>query len=740
MRRAFAIVVGFSTIVFGVVAVASAIGHGPAGFLLAASILWSSATFLADVFLGDAPAPPEPAEGPVSLTSVVRLGHERAEVAQMNIAIAAQQGPTVVVAVHRPDLDEVVDPPSVRTYVGETFEEALHTAAGEIDTDAVLITSAGTIPVRPAAESAAASISGRVGWVTGRSLVLGAENHAPDGRDRLGSGLRVRARAGGLYLWEADATVVSTALLRDHPMEPGRPWGRWLRQIAERGHCGTQTSQTLSLRVSGSDHGSFLPSTITRQRASVADFSDATRSGSVRVRFLALSLLLRELYALPLGVWLLSPVLVASLGSFPSDVDPVVFVALFMTLALARWLSARLTHRVPVTPRIDALNMAYAFPGSLMSLPAAVSARVHARQLHVPHQVVAWAALSLTAALAIPLMNGDAGSASSRTAAALALLHLPMLWYLGVRAAVESRWERALWRIPVDVAVTIDGRRARATNGSMSGMAVSCSQSQVPVGSVVETRIHLDDGPDIETRAVVTDRRPDRADLATLGLAMTLTPDDRMRWTEQLLAPVVDSATRADATFRTTHEMMARPRPKPPWLSILLDRLTVAGVALISAIALGALVLVVLGYRPLVVRGSSMTPTLPAGTTVIVEPTRAIDLRVGDIVTFDDPEGGDETITHRVRAIIPDGGGLRVETRGDANSVSEFWRVRADAMVDRHLATIPLVGHVPSNLSAHPHASLLGLAALLIAVSWMEGVARANRDREMVNQSECPGD
>jgi signal peptidase I len=162
----------------------------------------------------------------------------------------------------------------------------------------------------------------------------------------------------------------------------------------------------------------------------------------------------------------------------------------------------------------------------------------------------------------------------------------------------------------------------------------------------------------------------------------------------------------------------------------VLDRVVLGVVVVTSLLVVAALVLVLLGFRPLVVRSGSMEPTYSVGDVVLVTTTTAGALEPGDVVTrFDSPEALD-SLTHRVRTVERDGDSVMVETRGDANGSSEVWTVPADTEVGRVVAHVPYVGK-PATL-VRTSAAWLVVAVVLVALTvaalflrpW---VARRNR-------------
>jgi len=77
---------------------------------------------------------------------------------------------------------------------------------------------------------------------------------------------------------------------------------------------------------------------------------------------------------------------------------------------------------------------------------------------------------------------------------------------------------------------------------------------------------------------------------------------------------------------------------------------------------------------PFTVLTSSMTPSYPAGTLVIVKPTDPQQIRIGDVITYQIKSGQPEVITHRVIQIVEPakvGDTVKFITKGDANSLAD---------------------------------------------------------------------
>lgn len=123
------------------------------------------------------------------------------------------------------------------------------------------------------------------------------------------------------------------------------------------------------------------------------------------------------------------------------------------------------------------------------------------------------------------------------------------------------------------------------------------------------------------------------------------------------------------------------------------------------------------GMHPNTVRSGSMTPAIRTGDVVVSSEISPAEARVGDIITFEDPEGTGHQITHRVRTIDQEGAQIHFITRGDANNNSEHWTVPADGTIGRVTHRVPLLGFALAPLSGGSERMVLVvLPALLLCV------------------------
>lgn len=154
--------------------------------------------------------------------------------------------------------------------------------------------------------------------------------------------------------------------------------------------------------------------------------------------------------------------------------------------------------------------------------------------------------------------------------------------------------------------------------------------------------------------------------------------------------------------------------------------------------ALGGLILCLLlaGAAPLalgdhsyVVRSGSMTPTIETGDVVVAQPIDPLSARVGQIVTFKDPDGSGRLLSHRVRAVHRNGTDVSFVTQGDANTGEEKWNVPVDGQIGRVLYRIPKIGYalvwtqVPGG-----RIGLIVIPALLLVVFALSRIWRTPRE------------
>ena len=138
-----------------------------------------------------------------------------------------------------------------------------------------------------------------------------------------------------------------------------------------------------------------------------------------------------------------------------------------------------------------------------------------------------------------------------------------------------------------------------------------------------------------------------------------------------------------------------------------------------AALVLALFVPYLLGGSSFTVMSGSMAPALRTGDVVVDQGIRAADAKVGDVVTFRDPEGSHRLITHRVRRIrIGAGSVVSFVTRGDNSNAVQRWSVPASGSIGLVRARVPYLGYALW-ITRQPLGRLLFVVvpALLLAVS-----------------------
>lgn len=140
-----------------------------------------------------------------------------------------------------------------------------------------------------------------------------------------------------------------------------------------------------------------------------------------------------------------------------------------------------------------------------------------------------------------------------------------------------------------------------------------------------------------------------------------------------------------------------------------------------------ALIVVVL---PIAVGGSaytvltgSMEPKLPPGTFLIVKPTPASEVRVGEVITYQLVSGRPEVATHRVieRILDPRTAEVSFITKGDANNTPDAAPVIPVQLRGTVWYAVPYLGWVNNVLNGEARAWLVPIVAglLLAYAGWM---------------------
>lgn len=92
------------------------------------------------------------------------------------------------------------------------------------------------------------------------------------------------------------------------------------------------------------------------------------------------------------------------------------------------------------------------------------------------------------------------------------------------------------------------------------------------------------------------------------------------------------------------------------------------------------------GFEALIVQSGSMEPGIPTGSLAVVDTGCDYgSIETGDIIIF---QAGEERVMHRAYAVTEKG----IETKGDANEVTDGITTTRENLVGRVVSHIPLMG------------------------------------------------
>lgn len=139
----------------------------------------------------------------------------------------------------------------------------------------------------------------------------------------------------------------------------------------------------------------------------------------------------------------------------------------------------------------------------------------------------------------------------------------------------------------------------------------------------------------------------------------------------------------------------------------------VVAMALLASAVLTSVLLIGLprlGHGIVVITGGSMSPTIPRGSLVALDPLDGQRAQPNDVVTFKADNG--VLVTHRVTRVVLHDGERYVETRGDANAQPDPALVPESRILGRVWRFVPAGGYVVATMSRP--LGWLTLAAVLV--------------------------
>lgn len=99
------------------------------------------------------------------------------------------------------------------------------------------------------------------------------------------------------------------------------------------------------------------------------------------------------------------------------------------------------------------------------------------------------------------------------------------------------------------------------------------------------------------------------------------------------------------------------------------------------------------GGSVLSVQTGSMVPAINKGDLVVVTRVPEKQLKIGDVVTYHNPNNPKQTITHRIVALPIEQNEYKFITKGDANAAQDT-PISYEKIIGREVASAPVLGRV----------------------------------------------
>jgi signal peptidase len=150
----------------------------------------------------------------------------------------------------------------------------------------------------------------------------------------------------------------------------------------------------------------------------------------------------------------------------------------------------------------------------------------------------------------------------------------------------------------------------------------------------------------------------------------------------------------------------------------------------VGVIAVWLVIWASFGSNPFyVVSSGSMVPVLQINDVLIVRDGGSWgELKVGDIIVFNRPDGGDRVIVHRIVDIDVDSDGdITIRTKGDANPSSipgTDYPIREDDYIGKVIYVVPGIGVITKVIS--PPVNYI-IIAIILAILFFNRLGRKDR-------------
>ena len=170
------------------------------------------------------------------------------------------------------------------------------------------------------------------------------------------------------------------------------------------------------------------------------------------------------------------------------------------------------------------------------------------------------------------------------------------------------------------------------------------------------------------------------------------------------------------------------------WVSRIVSYTLLA--AMLFVLAVTVVIPRVSGSTPYTILTSSMKPTYPPGTLVVVKPVDPQELGIGTAITYQFASGLPELVTHRIVATRQSGAGeLTFVTRGDNNGADDENPVQLGQIRGKVWYSVPYMGYVNNWLNGEQRritvtVIVIGLAGYALFMFVGAGVDHRKKRRD----------
>lgn len=132
------------------------------------------------------------------------------------------------------------------------------------------------------------------------------------------------------------------------------------------------------------------------------------------------------------------------------------------------------------------------------------------------------------------------------------------------------------------------------------------------------------------------------------------------------------------------------------------------------------------GFRTLSVLSGSMRPAIQPGDAILVRDCDLENIQVGDVITY--RLDSSTLVTHRVTAILRQGGSLLLKTKGDANPSEDENLIFREQLVGKMVHRLPYGGYA-AKFARGPLGLvvLVVIPAVLMMIGYMQDMVKERR-------------